>query len=546
MFSDLKFATRSLLKTPGFTLLAALTLAIGIGATTAMFSLVNAVLLRPLPYAEPAGLARIYTEIQTPDGVQPRFRAATNEFLALRRDSYSWASLDAWSASAANLLASEPVRVNAAAVTGNLIETLGVQPLLGRLLVPQDDELGGPLVALISYRLWQNAFGGDPAVVGRDLVLNGARHSIIGVMPERFAFPLGESFTVDVWTPIRIDPALPVYDHSVWMLGRLKPGVSLPQAQAELDALVAHADIGQRFPSSRSERAQSIRVRIARRGRARGAARAPHAVRRRLLPVADRVRERCELAAHARRSAATRDRRPQRARRGSAASRARVRDRGSAAVAARRRCGSAARERRVGNGRRHGCRHNSARDRRPRRRPSPAVRRRDGPCDRRTVRARAARARRQAQLARRDPHGGGRDNGRRESSAPAQCADRRTARARVDPARGHGTHAADILEPRARRRGIRYASSHDDGDLVAAVDLRRRSRANVLDAAPRARGGDSRRGACCDDLGAASCRARLRLGNRNRRLRARRRRADPRRPAPGRPSARDGRSLSSR
>jgi putative ABC transport system permease protein len=242
MFSDLKFATRSLLKTPGFTLLAALTLAIGIGATTAMFSLVNAVLLRPLPYAEPAGLARIYTEIQTPDGVQPRFRASTSEFRALRRDSQSWVSLDAWSASAANVAtASEPLRINAAVVTGGLIETLGVQPVLGRLLLPQDDELGGPLVALISYRLWQNAYGGDPAVVGRDVVLNGARHSIVGVMPERFVFPIGESFTVDVWTPIRIDPALPVFDHSVWMLGRLKAGVSLPQAQAELDALVARA-----------------------------------------------------------------------------------------------------------------------------------------------------------------------------------------------------------------------------------------------------------------------------------------------------------------
>jgi putative ABC transport system permease protein len=242
MLADLKFALRSLLKTPGFTLLAAFTLAIGIGATTAMFSLVNAVLLRPLPYAEPARLARIYTEIQTPDGVQPRFMAATNEFSELRRNSQSWASLDAWRASAANVsTGSQPLRVNAAAVTGGLIETLGVQPALGRLLVPQDDELGGPLVALISYRLWQNAFGGDPAIVGRDLVLNGARHSIVGVMPERFAFPIGESFTVDVWTPIRIDPAVPVYDHSVWILGRLKAGVSLPRAQAELDALVVRA-----------------------------------------------------------------------------------------------------------------------------------------------------------------------------------------------------------------------------------------------------------------------------------------------------------------
>ncbi len=240
MLSDLKFAVRSLLKTPGFTLIAALTLAVGIGAATAIFSLVNTVLLRPLPYSEPERLARIYTEIPNPEGLLPRFGATPGEFLYLRREALSWAALDAWRAGPANVVtAAEPLRINAASVTGGLLESLRTAPALGRPLVAEDDTLGAPLVAVISYRLWQNAFGGDRAVVGRDLLLNGARYSIVGVMPDGFAFPIGEADASDVWVPIRIDPAVPVNDHNVSMLGRLNRGVSLQQAQAELDTLVA-------------------------------------------------------------------------------------------------------------------------------------------------------------------------------------------------------------------------------------------------------------------------------------------------------------------
>ncbi len=240
MLSDLKFALRSLLKTPGFTLIAALTLAVGIGATTAIFSLVDTVLLRPLPYSEPERLARIYTEIPNPDGVLPRFRATTSEFLSLRREARSWQSLDAWRDGPANVVtASEPLRINAASVTGGLLESLGVAAALGRPLVAEDDTLGAPLVAVISYRLWQNAFGGDRAIVDRALALNGASYRIVGVMPPGFAFPIGEADASDVWVPIRIDPALPVNDHSVFMLGRLKRGVSLRQANAEIQTIVA-------------------------------------------------------------------------------------------------------------------------------------------------------------------------------------------------------------------------------------------------------------------------------------------------------------------
>jgi hypothetical protein len=199
MLSELKFAVRCLLKTPGFTLIAVLMLGVGIGSTTAIFSLVDTVLLRPLPYAQPERLARIYTEVPNPTGVLPRFRAATNEFLYLRREAKSWAALNAWRDGPANVVtAVEPMRINAAAVTGGLLESLGATPALGRALVAADDALGAPLVAVISYRLWQSAFGGQRAIVGRDLVLNGARYSIVGVMPEGFAFPVGDAASSDV------------------------------------------------------------------------------------------------------------------------------------------------------------------------------------------------------------------------------------------------------------------------------------------------------------------------------------------------------------
>jgi hypothetical protein len=203
-----------------------LTLAIGIGATTAMFSLVNAVLLRPLPFAEPAGLARIYTEIQTPDGAQPRFRAATNEFLALRRDSQSWASLDAWSASAAN------VRDRFGAVAdqrrgGNRRPSSRRSRAAGARPAPRAARRRArrPLVALISYRLWQNAFGGDPAIVGRDLVLNGRaafdRRRDAGAVrvPDRRVVHRRR-----VGPDPDRSPRSRYYDHSVWMLGRLEAG----------------------------------------------------------------------------------------------------------------------------------------------------------------------------------------------------------------------------------------------------------------------------------------------------------------------------------
>ena len=252
MLVDLKFALRSLRKAPGFTAVTVLTLGLGIGATVAIFSLVNTALLRPLPYAQPERLVRLYTESPNfPNGGLRRFRAATTEFLQLEGALQSWQSLDAWRTGGVNFAgAGEPIRVTATSLTGGLLETLGVGAALGRIVTREDDQVGAPRVAVISNGLWQRAFGGDRAVLGRDVVINGNPHTVVGVMPADFAFPPGEANASDVWAPLQIDPTLPVNDHSVFLLGRLKAGIALAAAQAELATFVARrgeAGVGHRW-----------------------------------------------------------------------------------------------------------------------------------------------------------------------------------------------------------------------------------------------------------------------------------------------------------
>src|ERR1700756_4159682 len=167
---DLHFALRMMRKNLGFTSAAVLCLMLGIGATSGIFTVVNAVLLRPLPYSHPEQLVRVYTEFPTfPNGGLPRFWTSAPEFFDLRRDTHSWATLDAWTTAGANLGGkAQPVRVTAAYVSGGMQETLGVAPVMGRLITPSDDTPGAPLVADISYGTWRGAFGGDGDIVGRE------------------------------------------------------------------------------------------------------------------------------------------------------------------------------------------------------------------------------------------------------------------------------------------------------------------------------------------------------------------------------------------
>jgi putative ABC transport system permease protein len=204
---------------------------------------VNAVLLRPLAYKQPGRLVRIYTEFPTfPNGGLRKFWTSPPEFLDLRRDTRSWETLDAWVNGGANVAGvTQPVRVTASFVSGSMLNTLGVSPMIGRLITPADDDPAVPPVADISYGLWKSAFGGDPHVVGRKTTLDGQTCTIIGVMPRGFEFPPGEVDTPQLWSPLQIDPAKPGGrgSHYLYLLGRLKPGVTPQQAQAEFESYEA-------------------------------------------------------------------------------------------------------------------------------------------------------------------------------------------------------------------------------------------------------------------------------------------------------------------
>jgi predicted permease len=241
-WQDLQFAARMMRKNFGFTAAAVICLMLGIGATTGIFTVVNAVLLRPLPYAHPEQLIRVYTEFPTfPNGGLPRFWTSGPEFLDLRRDTHSFASLDIWQTGGVNMGGrTQPVRVTGAQVSGGLLNSLGVNPIMGRLITDSDDVTGTPQVVDISYGTWRSVFGGDPNIVGHETQLDGKKCTIIGVMPQGFQFPPGEEDASQIWFTMQLDPANPGgrSSHNYYMLARTNPGVSAAQAQGELQALV--------------------------------------------------------------------------------------------------------------------------------------------------------------------------------------------------------------------------------------------------------------------------------------------------------------------
>jgi predicted permease len=235
---DVRHAIRLMLKNPGFTFAAVVCLMLGIGATTGIFSVVNAVLLRPLPYKQPQELIRVYTEFPTfPNGGLRRFWTSGAEYIDLRRDLKSFSSLDAWVTGGANVAGiARPARITASFVSGSMIDTLGVTPLLGRPLSMTDDDPAAPVVADISYGLWKGVFGGDPKIVGKETLINGQKCTIVGVMPASFEFPPGEVDQPQLWSPLQIDPANPGSrgSHYLYLVGRLRPGVTPQQAQMEM------------------------------------------------------------------------------------------------------------------------------------------------------------------------------------------------------------------------------------------------------------------------------------------------------------------------
>jgi len=237
---DLKYALRILKKNPAFTAVAILTLAVGIGANSAIFSVLNSVLLRPLPFRQPDQLVRVYSEFPTMQ--LQKFWLSPPELLDIQREAKSWETIGAWAPGGQNVgTESEPLRVTSAAITRSLIDVLGVQPERGRNFTEEEDRNGGPKVAIISHGLWQKGFGGANDIIGKQIQVNAATTTVIGVMPASFAFPPGSNDQVDLLVPFQFDTANPGSrgSHFLSVIGRLKPGVTADQARSEMTSLMA-------------------------------------------------------------------------------------------------------------------------------------------------------------------------------------------------------------------------------------------------------------------------------------------------------------------
>ena len=234
----LRYAIRLLVKSPGFAVAAIATLALGIGANTAIFSLVKTVLLTPLPYAEPDRLVMIWNMTTPADSTW----LSAQEVVNYRLESRSFAQFGGYIEGDANLTGGDdPERVRAATVTGELFDTLGVSPLLGRTLRTADTAPGAPDTVVLSHALWQRRFGGDVQIVGRRIQVNGRAREVVGVMPGDFRLPVDYRNTraTELWTPAIIDPAnLGQWGNRSYLaVARLKPDATPAAATSELDVI---------------------------------------------------------------------------------------------------------------------------------------------------------------------------------------------------------------------------------------------------------------------------------------------------------------------
>ncbi|HKE57004.1 MAG TPA: ABC transporter permease [Pyrinomonadaceae bacterium] len=233
---DLRYALRNLWKRPGFTVVALLALALGIGANTAIFSLVNAVLVQPLPFPEPDGLVWMWGNIRNGGN---RASVAPLDYLDYRQQNTTFEHFAATFTLPIHLNLTgngEPERLTSAGVTGNYFDALGVKPLIGRTFLLANEKTGNDQVVVLSYGMWQKRYGGDPAILNKDIVLNGRSHTVIGVMPKDFNFPRD----TELWVPMNFDRDAEMkqrFAHFLRPIGRLKAGVTMAQAQADTDAI---------------------------------------------------------------------------------------------------------------------------------------------------------------------------------------------------------------------------------------------------------------------------------------------------------------------
>ncbi len=241
LWQDVRFGLRMLAKNPGFTVIAMLTLALGIGANTAIFTVIDAALIRPLPYPQSERIVALYLldDQKQDDNLSPA------DFLDFHRTSTSFSGLAAYRESPLNLASNgQPERVAGANVTSDFFGVLGVPALHGRTISPEIDRPGSATVVVVSYGLWQRSFGGDPGIVGKALEIDGEERTVVGIMPPGFSFPM----KTELWASSRFavipHPLRPSQDSSAMrdshyfdVIGRLKPTVSAAQASAEVNAI---------------------------------------------------------------------------------------------------------------------------------------------------------------------------------------------------------------------------------------------------------------------------------------------------------------------
>src|SRR5688500_6986448 len=244
MLTDLRYALRMLVKSPAFSLIAILTLGLAIGANSAIFSVVNAVLLRPLPYPKSEQVVRVF-------GTQPQLDLAPSSpanFLEWKAENEVFERIATYVGRGFNLTGNDkPERVIGCRVSGDIFQLLGVRPALGRDFAEDEDRHGAERVLILSHEFWQSRFAGDPNAVGQTITLNNQTYTVVGVMPPGFAFP---GTRTQVWAPVAFNPAEQATRDTnfIEVIARLKPAVSLEQAQANMDAVTHHQ--AQRYPQT--------------------------------------------------------------------------------------------------------------------------------------------------------------------------------------------------------------------------------------------------------------------------------------------------------
>ena len=263
MLADLRHAVRMLIKSPGFSVIAVIALALGIGANTAMFSVVNAILIRPLPFPESHRLAMIWqTNPEVAKMGFPLAPTSVPDFEDWRAQAKSFEALSTFEGWSTNLTGlDEAERLDGARVSANLFSLLQVQPILGRAFVKGEDQRGRNHVVILSYELWQRGFGGDRAVIGRKLMLDQEPYTVVGVMPRDFCFPSDTGMPAymtfgpgcQAWTPFAPSEGREKNRgaHNLAVVGRLKQGVSLTAARTEMKTLAAR--FARQYPDSNKD-----------------------------------------------------------------------------------------------------------------------------------------------------------------------------------------------------------------------------------------------------------------------------------------------------